>query len=434
MNDIAIKVSNISKRYRIGLQEKAHDTLGSAFASWVKSPIRNFRRVQKLSKFRNDIGDDIFWAVKDVSFEVKRGEVLGIIGKNGAGKSTLLKILARITDPTSGVAEINGRIGSLLEVGTGFHPELTGRENVYLNGTILGMTKREIENKFKEIVDFSGIEKFIDTPVKRYSSGMRVRLAFAVAAHLEPEILLIDEVLAVGDIEFQKKCIGKMGSIAGEGRTVIFVTHSMSALASLCPRTLLLDGGNLISEGPTEAIIQKYLSFNADQGVEGRGKKMYRDEVSEDGRFLMHAISTLDAGGEIRDEFKNTETIYVELEFSMLEQINNIVVGIELMKEHGEFAFRSFHNDIKEIITQEIEGKINYKLTATIPGGLLNGGGYSIYPCIGIHNVKWLVGGTLDIDGIAISISYNAPNPEMVYPIGKPGIVSPLLEWASEGY
>ncbi|SVD34109.1 uncharacterized protein METZ01_LOCUS386963, partial [marine metagenome] len=220
MSDIPIKVNNLSKRYRIGLKEELHDTFVGSMVEWFKSPFSNYKKVKSLSTFSNNgESDDIIWALKDVSFEVKRGEVLGIIGKNGAGKSTLLKILCRITGPTNGQISINGRIASLLEVGTGFHSELSGRENVYLNGTILGMTKSEIDKKFDQIIDFSGVEEFIDTPVKRYSSGMKVRLAFSVAAHLEPEILLIDEVLAVGDLEFQRKCLGKMEEVSQSGRT-----------------------------------------------------------------------------------------------------------------------------------------------------------------------------------------------------------------------
>ena len=242
---IAIKAENLSKCYRIGLKENMHDSIAESIFSFIKSPVKNYRKYRSLYKF-DDINDssdksDIIWALRGVSFEVKVGEVVGIIGVNGAGKSTLLKILSKITDPSEGRAEIRGRISSLLEVGTGFHPELSGRENVYLNGTILGMRKKELDRRFDEIVDFSGVEKFIDTPVKRYSSGMKVRLAFAVAAHLEPEILLIDEVLAVGDAQFQKKCLSKMEDIGEHRRTVLFVSHNMPAVTRICPRTILLN-------------------------------------------------------------------------------------------------------------------------------------------------------------------------------------------------
>jgi lipopolysaccharide transport system ATP-binding protein len=263
----AIIVENISKAYRIGLKEQQHDTLGATIVSWAKSPLKNLKRLRNLSKFDNTDDADIFWALKDINFEVKKGEVLGIIGKNGAGKSTLLKILSRITEPSEGRVEIYGRVASLLEVGTGFNPELTGRENVFLNGTILGMTKKEIEARFDEIIDFSGIEKFIDTPVKRYSSGMKVRLAFAVAAHLDPEILIIDEVLAVGDAEFQKKCLGKMKDLSGgKGRTVLFVSHNMAAIQQLCSSIILLKNGELIDAAnnivSNEKLISKYLQLD----------------------------------------------------------------------------------------------------------------------------------------------------------------------------
>lgn len=282
-NDLAIRVENLSKAYRIGLAEQRHETLMGAVTSFIKSPLRNLRDVRNLSRFddaksevrsqKSGVGDpgpvdsvlrppssDLFWALKDVSFEVKHGEAIGIIGRNGAGKSTLLKILSRITEPTSGRAMIYGRVASLLEVGTGFHPDLTGRENVYLNGTILGMRKREIDGKFDEIVDFSGVEKFIDTPVKRYSSGMRVRLAFAVAAHLDPEILIIDEVLAVGDAEFQKKCLGKMEDVATQGRTVLFVSHNMAAVQNLCKSVIVLGSGETRFIGNTQSGIEYYLT------------------------------------------------------------------------------------------------------------------------------------------------------------------------------
>jgi lipopolysaccharide transport system ATP-binding protein len=292
MSDIAIRVENLSKAYRIGLKEERHETLAGAVASFVVSPFRNFSDVRRLSRFDDakskeqrargqepapssliapessvsadrSAQSDLFWALRDVFFEVKHGEVLGIIGRNGAGKSTLLKILSRITEPTRGRATIHGRVGSLLEVGTGFHPDLTGRENVYLNGTILGMRKSEVDRKFDAVVAFAEVEKFIDTPVKRYSSGMRVRLAFSVAAHLDPEILIIDEVLAVGDLNFQRKCLGKMQDVARQGRTVLFVSHNMSAIVELCQTGLVLVNGHPDFRGSAAESVARYVQENA---------------------------------------------------------------------------------------------------------------------------------------------------------------------------
>ncbi|MBD8490435.1 ABC transporter ATP-binding protein [Echinicola sp. CAU 1574] len=263
MSKTIIKVENLSKRYRLGLKEKKSKTLAGQVANILKSPYDNYQRLRKLSRFGEE-DESIFWALKDVNFEVKEGEVLGIIGKNGAGKSTLLKILSQITEPTSGKITLHGRVASLLEVGTGFHPELTGRENIYMNGTILGMTRREIDRKLEEIIDFSGVEKFIDTPVKFYSSGMKVRLGFSVAAHLEPEILIIDEVLAVGDYEFQQKCLGKMEDVSkNQGRTVLFVSHNMSAVQNLCSRGILLRKGEIYVEGITEDVLKNYIGGNS---------------------------------------------------------------------------------------------------------------------------------------------------------------------------
>ncbi|RMF89291.1 MAG: ABC transporter ATP-binding protein, partial [Planctomycetota bacterium] len=266
-NDIAIRVENLGKMFRLGELER-YTTLRDTLQ---RSVTRGVRRLFGKSG-RNGSTDDngssrreknTIWALKDVSFEVKHGEVLGIIGRNGAGKSTLLKILSRITEPTTGYAEIRGRVGSLLEVGTGFHPELTGRENVYLNGSILGMSQREIRKKFDDIVSFAGVEKFIDTPVKRYSSGMQVRLAFAVAAHPDPEILIIDEVLAVGDAEFQKRCLGKMDEVAHSGRTILFVSHNMAAVENLCTATIFLHEGELLSHDTTETVVTQYLNMTS---------------------------------------------------------------------------------------------------------------------------------------------------------------------------
>ncbi|WP_305046455.1 ABC transporter ATP-binding protein [Geoalkalibacter sp.] len=260
MSDIAIKVENLHKLYRLGLKDETKDTLAATLFSWLKAPQKNFKQLRSLGHFDLNSNDpDVLHALNDVSFEVKHGEVLGIIGRNGAGKSTLLKVLSRITEPTAGRVTINGRVASLLEVGTGFHPELSGRENIYMNGTILGMTKKEIDRKFDEIVDFSGVEKFLDTPIKRYSSGMKVRLAFSVAAHLEPEILIIDEVLAVGDAAFQKKCLGKMQDVASHGRTVLFVSHQMEAVLGLCNRCILLAEGQIVASGAPNCVVDKYL-------------------------------------------------------------------------------------------------------------------------------------------------------------------------------
>jgi lipopolysaccharide transport system ATP-binding protein len=261
MSDVVIRAERLSKLYRIGQREK-FTTLRDVISRTFTAPFRRWFKNNQNEIIPNHqplTSDNYIWALKDVSFEVKQGEVVGIIGRNGAGKSTLLKILARITEPTEGYAEVRGRVGSLLEVGTGFHPELTGRENIYLSGAVLGMKKREIDRKFDEIVSFAEMEKFIDTPVKYYSSGMYVRLAFAVAAHLDPEILLVDEVLAVGDAAFQKKCLGKMGDVAKEGRTVLFVSHNMAAIENLCTRAFLLDNGRIIYSGDTRFVIQTYL-------------------------------------------------------------------------------------------------------------------------------------------------------------------------------
>ncbi|HMZ45210.1 MAG TPA: ABC transporter ATP-binding protein [Chitinophagaceae bacterium] len=260
-NNIAVKVTDLGKAYRIGVVEEKEENLSAVILKAILSPVKNFRKIKSLKNISSEAtGKDVFWANRNISFEVKKGEVLGIIGKNGAGKSTLLKMLSRITEPTEGRIELVGRVASLLEVGTGFNPELTGRENIFLNGTILGLTKKEIEERYESIVEFSGIEKFIETPVKRYSSGMKVRLAFAVAAHLDPEILIIDEVLAVGDAEFQKKCLGKMQDVAGkEGRTVLFVSHDMAAVKNLCNRAILLQHGSIVFEGSANDVVNYYL-------------------------------------------------------------------------------------------------------------------------------------------------------------------------------
>jgi lipopolysaccharide transport system ATP-binding protein len=260
MPSIAIRAVELGKRYRIGTAVQRPRTLREAVSLAMTAPLRNVRRLQSVASPGNADGRDLIWALHDVSFEVREGEVVGVIGRNGAGKSTLLKLLSRITEPTTGFADIYGRVGSLLEVGTGFHMELTGRDNVYLSGSILGMDRAHIERRFDEIVEFAGIGPFLDTPVKRYSSGMYLRLAFAVAAHLEPDVLIVDEVLAVGDSEFQQRCLGRMDEVAREGRTVLFVSHNVGAIQQLCTRSVLLEGGRVVADGDTTEVIRRYVA------------------------------------------------------------------------------------------------------------------------------------------------------------------------------
>jgi len=293
MSNLAIRVDGLSKRYKIGAKRR-HNTLRDEIMEGLLSIFRSNGN----GDVHGSYASDTIWALKDVSFELNKGEVLGIIGRNGAGKSTLLKILSRITEPSKGRAEVHGHVGSLLEVGTGFHNELTGRENVYLNGAILGMKKAEIDRKFDEIVDFAGIEKFIDTPVKRYSSGMYMRLAFAVAAHLEPEILVIDEVLAVGDLAFQKKCLGKMEDVAKQGRTVLFVSHNMAAILSLCSHGMMLDSGRVTCVGPVKDVVSGY--FAAEKGLNSIPLKQRPDRRGNgSARLVSIEIESTDNGNVI---------------------------------------------------------------------------------------------------------------------------------------
>ena len=311
MRRSVIKIENLSKEYRFGVI--GHGTLYKDVQSWWARFRGKEDPNSKITVHRGPARTgERFWALKDISFDVKEGEVLGIIGRNGAGKSTLLKILSRVTTPTDGYVKIRGRISSLLEVGTGFHPELTGRENVYLNGMIHGMTKAEINNKFDEIVEFSGIEKFIDTPVKRYSSGMNVRLGFAVAAHLEPEILIVDEVLAVGDAEFRRKCLEKMQDVSEGGRTVLFVSHNMHAIRELCQRGILLDGGKIVHRGPTDEVVDKYLaSSSTDQNVNEDILPQMHSHHNPD--LEIFRVEMLDTDGQVISAPKMQQDFYLKI-------------------------------------------------------------------------------------------------------------------------
>lgn len=339
--DTVIKVENLSKRYRLGLREKQAETLAGQVANLIKSPWENLKRLREMSRF--DFEDEsVFWALKDINFEVKEGEVLGIIGNNGAGKSTLLKILSQITDPTGGRIEIKGRVASLLEVGTGFHPELSGRENIYMNGTILGMTKREIDSKLDEIIDFSGIDKFIDTAVKFYSSGMKVRLGFSVAAHLEPEILIIDEVLAVGDYEFQRKCLGKMEDVSvNYGRTVLFVSHDLIALKMLCKTTLLLENGQVAGIGSTSNILSRYLKVDDTDNFE-KGEILYSHRFLKSMKSGITKVCVFSNGIPTR-RFAPNSLIEIRVDFNLNISDRIETVGI-VIKDYNDVELVTLNN------------------------------------------------------------------------------------------
>lgn len=381
MSEVVIKAENISKRYRIGLQEKKADTFAGQLVNLAKAPINNFKKLTSLSKFTED-DESVFWALKDINFEVRQGEVLGIVGKNGAGKSTLLKILSRITEPTTGEITIKGRVSSLLEVGTGFHPELTGRENIYMNGTILGMTKKEIDIKLEEIIEFSGVLKYMDTPVKFYSSGMKVRLAFSVAAHLEPEILIIDEVLAVGDVEFQRKCLGKMEDVAGQGRTVLFVSHNMAAVKSLCNRGLVLSEGSIIFDGKVEDAVHSYLAISNTK----LASEVFWNEIEAPGddRIKLLNVKVKPTKGRILDI-----TSGITFEFLCHNYLQNTSVDVTfeltsedevLLMHHGNYI------DDPENLTEGI-----YKISASIEPYILNKGIYSLNVFFGLQSREVLL-------------------------------------------
>jgi homopolymeric O-antigen transport system ATP-binding protein len=329
MSYVAIRAENLSKQYQIGVKNR-HDTLRDQFMGGLRSLFsRNGAAPER---------NDTFWALKDVSLEIKQGEVVGIIGCNGAGKSTLLMVLSRITKPTAGFAEIRGRVGSLLEVGTGFHGELTGRENIYLNGAILGMKKAEIDRKFDEVVDFSGVEKFVDTPVKRYSSGMYVRLAFAVAAHLEPDILIVDEVLSVGDAAFQKKCLGKMEDVAKGGRTVLFVSHNMAAIQSFCSKCYLLSSGHLVAEGSPRSVVEQYLSDVSSGTPTSLAERKDRRGT---GKIQFLEVLILDAKGRSIDAALTGQDIDIALSYrSRVDKpISRLDVHLTFYTTLGQFMF-----------------------------------------------------------------------------------------------
>ncbi len=326
MSDIAISAHGLGKQFTIGGPQERYKTLRDTLADMALAPVRGARALLR-GQARPRPRTESFWALRDVSFEVRRGEVVGIVGRNGAGKSTLLKVLSRITEPTEGYAELRGRVGTLLEVGTGFHPELTGGENIFLNGTILGMRRAEIERKFDEIVEFAEVERFIDTPVKHYSSGMYLRLAFAVAAHLDPEILIVDEVLAVGDAQFQKKCLGKMEDVANAGRTVLFVSHNMAAVRTLCSQTIMLKGGRVAAIGPTDQVIAQYLASSAADLAPQ--VELPASGAGAPGTALSLGFTT--PAGQPQAEFRLGEPWNITLEFELHKPLGQVTAAVGIV-------------------------------------------------------------------------------------------------------
>jgi lipopolysaccharide transport system ATP-binding protein len=395
MSKTAIIVEALSKCYRIGAREEGYKTFRETMIDVLSAPIRNFKRLRGLTKFEQNSpswstlaaengSSDVIWALRDVSFEVEEGIVLGIIGRNGAGKSTLLKILSRITDPSRGDVKIYGRVSSLLEVGTGFHPELTGRENIYLNGAILGMRKSEIHRKFNEIVDFAEIEKFIDTPVKRYSSGMYVRLAFAVAAHLDPEVLLIDEVLAVGDAQFQKKCLGKMKDVSTRGRTVLFISHNMRAVQHLCNRAIWLNEGMTMADGTSQSVIEKYLRCTL-QAEEVSDIPALIASLPPDPVFRLQKINICQEG-ELTNRVVNGNAVEIEIQYEVAHETSGLRIFFDLCDNEDNILIRSFHDDDADEIPITKPGQ--YLCRANIPANLLSPTTYHLRIQAGIFNVR----------------------------------------------
>jgi lipopolysaccharide transport system ATP-binding protein len=402
-----IEATGVSKRYRIGAQRLPYRTLQESLRDLI-----SFGR----SRSEN------FYALRDVSFNVEQGESLAVIGRNGAGKTTLLKILSRVTPPTAGRISLRGRVASLLEVGTGFHPELTGRENIFLNGSILGLKNREIKAKMEAIVEFSGVEKFLSTPIKRYSSGMQLRLAFAVAAHLEPEILIIDEVLAVGDAEFQKKCLGKMEEVSRSGRTVLFVSHNMSAVTSLCRKAMLLDQGSVVATGDVEEVVTTYLKGETD----GQNGERRYEPVLGDQHVRLRAVRLRGQDGNVQQHFKVTEPVRIEIEAEVLSAECNPVPAIRINEVSGATILVSTHPD-----KQPADGTGLCRFDVTIPGNLFNEGVFSLGLSIStllpekVHVADYRVMSFEMIDDLT-AVTRNA------YTGKFPGYFRPLFEWSTQ--
>ena len=418
MNPI-IRASNVSKQYHLGARQNSFTTLRDTIAEAVKTPLK---------RFRSNPANASVNALQNVSFEIAAGEVMGIIGRNGAGKSTLLKVLARITDPSSGKIEMYGRVASLLEVGTGFHPELTGRENIYLNGALMGMTRLEIRGKFDEIVAFSEVETFLDTPVKHYSTGMYLRLAFAVAAHLDPEILLVDEVLAVGDAGFQRKCLDKMEDVRQAGRTVIFVSHNMPAVTRLCPRTILLEGGAISFDGPSHEAVSLYLG----SGTRTNASREWKDLSTAPGNNIVRlcSIHVRAKDGRLCESIDIRMPVGVEMEFEVLKPGHVLVPNYHFINQEGLCVFLASEQDGEWKGRPRPAG--HYVSTAWIPGNFLAEGALIIGAAISTLDPVKIHFFERDVVSFQVIDTMDGDSARGDYAGPMPGVVRPMLNWTSE--
>jgi len=424
MGDTVIRVENLGKKYSIRHnRSEKYATLRDTLAHQTHTLYQRLNPFRPKSNLGQPAPQEDFWALQDVSFEVNAGDRIGIIGRNGAGKSTLLKLLSRITEPSTGHIHLKGRVASLLEVGTGFHPELTGRENIFLNGAILGMGKTEIRRKFDEIVAFAEVEKFLDTPVKRYSSGMYVRLAFAVAAYLEPEILIVDEVLAVGDAAFQKKCLGKMEDVTEkEGRTILFVSHNMGMLRSLCQKCFLLVDGHLTASGETDSILEQYISAHSKnhQGI----VEWAISEAPGNESIRLRTVKLVNESGEIQDSFSATQSIHIVIHYEILKILQGMRLVIQILTAEGTVAFASTDHATR---TAETRPGL-YETTCTIPSKLLNKVQYYVRISSCIPGVKVLIPGRDILSFSVVGMGHHGS----YFPEKWPGLLAPELDWTTK--
>jgi lipopolysaccharide transport system ATP-binding protein len=423
LSDVVIRTENLGKQYRIGKAAR-YRTLRESLNDWAAAPLRWLRRSQNPTATT-----ELIWALRNVSLEVKRGEVVGVIGRNGAGKSTLLKILSRITEPTEGQVELVGRVGSLLEVGTGFHPELTGRENIFLNGALLGMSRREIQRKFDEIVAFAEIEKFLDTPVKHYSSGMYMRLAFAVAAHLEPEILIVDEVLAVGDGPFQEKCVGKMEEVGASGRTVIFVSHNMAAIQRLCRHAVLLDRGKIVATGTCHEVIAEYIGHGGAHAAERRW--LPKDPTNGDPDVFLMRAAVLDETGRPVQVVNILRPCFIEVVYyNRLSTVRPTAV-VQLMNDSGLCLFSTNEFNTLSWHTKPAEPGVT-RARCRLPGNFLAEGTFFILLAVVSYNPDTVY--SLEPNALVFQV-VDRSSGEGVRgdaTCAWPGVIRPMLDWTTE--